>query len=202
MPAWLEKIKAGVGLGGEPEEQGTQGLLSQLDEATTLNRTQRMIGFAACFGLGMLLTCLVSPPPEAPPPCDGARPAPPCAPPRPAYTTRGSLTGPNLCSQSPMFLLRPTKFAVIYSLGSILSLGRYAAASACAACARAVLLLCARILDLNARKPFARCSDCLQLHVPHGPLQPSKARAKGPLRCGMGVASSGPSLWACARAAS
>lgn len=58
MPAWLEKLKTSVGL-QEEQEAGTQGLLSQLDEATTLNRTQRLIGFAACFGLGMLLTMLV-----------------------------------------------------------------------------------------------------------------------------------------------
>ncbi len=57
MPAWWEKMKSSVGL--QEEEQGTQGLLSQLDEATTLNKTQRLIGFACCFGLGLLLTFLV-----------------------------------------------------------------------------------------------------------------------------------------------
>lgn len=36
MPAWLDRMKVGLGL--QEEEQGTQSLLSQLDEATTLNR--------------------------------------------------------------------------------------------------------------------------------------------------------------------
>ncbi len=58
MPAWFEKFKTQVGL--QEEEQGTQGLLGQLDEATTLNRTQRLVGFASCLGLGLLLTFLVS----------------------------------------------------------------------------------------------------------------------------------------------
>lgn len=57
MPAWWEKLKSNVGL-QEDQETGTQSLLSQLDEATTLSKTQRLIGFAACFGLGLLLTFL------------------------------------------------------------------------------------------------------------------------------------------------
>lgn len=58
MPAWLDKLKNGLGLEAE-EEQQEQTLLQQLDEATTLDRTQRMIGFATCVGIGLLLSFMV-----------------------------------------------------------------------------------------------------------------------------------------------
>ncbi|KAL4444072.1 hypothetical protein ABPG75_011809 [Micractinium tetrahymenae] len=80
MPAWLGRMKSAVGL-AEEEEQAEAGLLQQLDDATTLDRTQRMIGFAFCFGFGLLLSFM-----------------------------------------APMFLFRPTKFASIYAMGSIMSL--------------------------------------------------------------------------------
>lgn len=57
MPAWFEKLKTNLGL-QEEEPSGTQGLLQQLDEATTLTRTQRLVGFATCFGIGLLLSFL------------------------------------------------------------------------------------------------------------------------------------------------
>ncbi|PSC75903.1 Vesicle transport SFT2B [Micractinium conductrix] len=79
MPAWLDKIKGGLGLA--EEEPAEQTLLQQLDEATTLDRTQRVIGFATCVGIGLLLSFM-----------------------------------------APMFIFRPTKFAAIYSMGSILSM--------------------------------------------------------------------------------
>ena len=97
MPAWLDKIKGGLGLA--EEEPAEQTLLQQLDEATTLDRTQvrqgggcrraglppplpvhrralgcrpelttcivplivlqRVIGFATCVGIGLLLSFMV-----------------------------------------------------------------------------------------------------------------------------------------------
>lgn len=80
MPAWLDKMKTGLGLVDE-EQQQEQTLLQQMDGATTLDRTQRAIGFAFCVGLGLLLSFM-----------------------------------------SPMFIFRPTKFAAVYSMGSILSM--------------------------------------------------------------------------------
>lgn len=38
------------------EEEEAQGLLQQLNEASTLNRTQRLLGFGVCFSVGMLLS--------------------------------------------------------------------------------------------------------------------------------------------------
>eukprot|EP00887_Chlorella_sp_A99_P001241 scaffold14.g1241.t1 len=52
-----------------------------MDEATTLDRTTRMLGFAVCVGMGLLFSFL-----------------------------------------SPMFIFRPTKFAVLYTLGNVLSI--------------------------------------------------------------------------------
>jgi len=40
----------------EEEEEEAQGLLQQLNEASTLNRTQRLLGFGVCFSVGMLLS--------------------------------------------------------------------------------------------------------------------------------------------------
>jgi len=59
MPAWLDKLKNGLGLEQEAEEQQEQGLLQQLDQATTLDRTQRIVGFATCMGIGLLLSFMV-----------------------------------------------------------------------------------------------------------------------------------------------
>lgn len=41
-----------------PEEDEEQTLLQQFNEATTLSRTQRLLGFLVCFGMGMLLSFL------------------------------------------------------------------------------------------------------------------------------------------------
>ena len=40
------------------EEEENQTLLQQFNESTTLNKTQRLLGFAVCFGMGMLLSLL------------------------------------------------------------------------------------------------------------------------------------------------
>lgn len=40
------------------EEEENQSLLQQLQEASTLNKTQRMLGFGVCFTMGMLLSML------------------------------------------------------------------------------------------------------------------------------------------------
>jgi hypothetical protein len=47
-------------LGGEDdlEDEENQSLLQQLQEASTLNKTQRMLGFGVCFLMGMLLSML------------------------------------------------------------------------------------------------------------------------------------------------
>ncbi len=45
--------RLGGQVGDEVEEQG---LLQQLNEASTLNRTQRLLGFGVCFSIGMLLS--------------------------------------------------------------------------------------------------------------------------------------------------
>ncbi|KAL4531628.1 hypothetical protein Ndes2437A_g08946 [Nannochloris sp. 'desiccata'] len=42
----------------EPELPADQTLLDQFNEATTLTRTQRLLGFLVCFGLGMLLSLM------------------------------------------------------------------------------------------------------------------------------------------------
>ena len=42
----------------EPEEPADQTLLEQFNEATTLTRTQRLLGFLVCFGMGMLLSLM------------------------------------------------------------------------------------------------------------------------------------------------
>ena len=42
----------------EGDEQENQTLLQQLNESTTLNKTQRLLGFAVCFGMGMLLSLI------------------------------------------------------------------------------------------------------------------------------------------------
>jgi hypothetical protein len=53
-----EKLKSNLGLGDEEEELENQSLLQQFNEATTLDRTQRALGFAVCFALGMLMSSL------------------------------------------------------------------------------------------------------------------------------------------------
>ncbi|KAI3427102.1 hypothetical protein D9Q98_007041 [Chlorella vulgaris] len=54
MPLWVDKLKVNLGLAEEEVQEQT--LLQQLDAATTLDRTQRAIGFATCVGIGLLLT--------------------------------------------------------------------------------------------------------------------------------------------------
>lgn len=83
---WFDRLRTGLGMEveePEPPEVGNQTLLSQLDEATTLTRTQRAVGFALCAGLGLLLSFL-----------------------------------------APLFVLRPVKFAMVYTLGNLLAIGR------------------------------------------------------------------------------
>jgi hypothetical protein len=41
-----------------PAEQEPETLLEQFNEATTLTRTQRLLGFLVCFGMGMLLSLM------------------------------------------------------------------------------------------------------------------------------------------------
>lgn len=85
MSGLWERLRQGVGMGEAPETTDVeeQSLMQQWNEASTLNRTQRAVGFAFCAGLGLLLALL-----------------------------------------APMFVLRPTKFAVVYTLGNLLSIGR------------------------------------------------------------------------------
>lgn len=59
MPLWVDKLKVNLGLAEEEVQEQT--LLQQLDAATTLDRTQRAIGFATCVGIGLLLTFMVRP---------------------------------------------------------------------------------------------------------------------------------------------
>jgi len=40
----------------DDEEAESTGLLQQLNDASTLNRTQRLLGFGVCFAMGMLLS--------------------------------------------------------------------------------------------------------------------------------------------------
>jgi hypothetical protein len=40
----------------EEDEEESTGLLQQLNDASTLNRTQRLLGFGVCFAMGMLLS--------------------------------------------------------------------------------------------------------------------------------------------------
>lgn len=85
-PVWFDRVRERLGLEveTEPAEASNPTLLSRLNEATTLDRTQRAIGFAICAGLGLLL-----------------------------------------CFLAPAFLFRPVKFALLYSLGNLLAVGRY-----------------------------------------------------------------------------
>ncbi|KAI7842510.1 hypothetical protein COHA_003864 [Chlorella ohadii] len=59
---WLESMKGKVAplasrLGiGDEEAPAEQSLLQQVNEATTLDKTQRAIGFAVCVGIGLLLS--------------------------------------------------------------------------------------------------------------------------------------------------
>lgn len=58
MAQWFDKLKTNLGL-VEEEEQQEQTLLQQLDQATTLDRTQRAVGFLTCVGIGLLLSFMV-----------------------------------------------------------------------------------------------------------------------------------------------
>ncbi|KAL0048128.1 hypothetical protein WJX82_008342 [Trebouxia sp. C0006] len=63
MAAQWERLKTGLGIGPEPvaePESLPSQLLHQLDEATTLSKTQRVYGFAICLGLGLLFGFLSS----------------------------------------------------------------------------------------------------------------------------------------------
>lgn len=53
----LDQIQARLGY-DDLEEPENQTLLAQFNEATTLTRTQRLLGFAVCFAVGMLLSLL------------------------------------------------------------------------------------------------------------------------------------------------
>ena len=44
-----------LGLDDDDDEE-EQGLLQQINDASTLNRTQRLLGFGVCFSIGMLLS--------------------------------------------------------------------------------------------------------------------------------------------------
>lgn len=59
---WLQdrfdQIQTRFGLNNDLEEPENQTLLDQFNEATTLTRTQRLLGFVVCFGMGMLLSLL------------------------------------------------------------------------------------------------------------------------------------------------
>lgn len=82
MPEWFDRARSQLGLTDDDVEGDEQSLLAQWNQATTLNRTERLIGFGVCFALGLMLSFL-----------------------------------------SPLFILRPTKFAVIFTIGNLLSIG-------------------------------------------------------------------------------
>lgn len=56
--ALQERIRSIGGTDDDLEDEENQSLLQQLQEASTLNRTQRMLGFGVCFLMGMLLSML------------------------------------------------------------------------------------------------------------------------------------------------
>ena len=58
MPQWLDSLKTRLGLEDE-EAPAEQSLLQQIRSETTLDRTQRAIGFAVCVGIGLLLSFMV-----------------------------------------------------------------------------------------------------------------------------------------------
>lgn len=62
MPSGWERLKAGLGMNEpEPEPQGFGGqLMHQIDEATTLTKTQRVYGFGISLGVGLLFGLLAS----------------------------------------------------------------------------------------------------------------------------------------------
>ncbi len=47
-------------IGAEEEEAQEQGLLGQINAATTLTWTQRLYGFGICLGLGIFFSLIVS----------------------------------------------------------------------------------------------------------------------------------------------
>lgn len=122
MPQWLDSLKTRMGL-AEEEAAAEQGLLQQFNEATTLDKTQRAIGFGVCVAIGLLLSFMVSTVCGAglqltgsARALDSSAAARRCA----AVTPPPSLGAALL--QAPMFIFRPTKFAATYSLGNVLSL--------------------------------------------------------------------------------
>ena len=128
MPAWLDAVKTRLGM-IEEEPAAEQTLLQQLDAATTLDRTQRAVGFATCAGIGLMLSFLVRTPvlhqlkpaarlPRSPCP-DRCYPPPPRSDPG-VPANRTALRPP----QAPMFILRPTKFAMVYTLSALCSMSR------------------------------------------------------------------------------
>ena len=54
----FDKLQTRLGWDQDLEEPANQTLLEQFNEATTLTRTQRFLGFAVCFAVGMLLSLL------------------------------------------------------------------------------------------------------------------------------------------------
>ena len=59
---WLrekaDNLQERLGLAEDIEEADNQTLLQQINEATTLTRTQRFLGFLVCFAMGLLLSML------------------------------------------------------------------------------------------------------------------------------------------------
>lgn len=219
MPQWFDKLKTNLGLNEDGEAQQEQTLLQQMNEATTLDRTQvgagrgsvvetgqqtaaalahpgsrvarepplscpaashllqRAIGFLTCVGIGLLLSFMVG--------AAGAHArrehaagqsgsgalrcfSAPCTPAASAARSTSACVGPAL--QAPMFIFRPTKFAMIYSLGNVLSMCRYWGAGR--AGAGAVLsTVCTKTSCLPAcLGASARCSH------PSWPLHPPLPR--------------------------
>lgn len=61
MAQYWQKLRSAVMNEEEPEPEETtllQQLTTSLDEATTLNRTDRLIGFAVCMAIALLFTLL------------------------------------------------------------------------------------------------------------------------------------------------
>lgn len=61
-PVWLDRVRERMGMEVDVEtaDPADTSLLARFNEATTLDRTQRLVGFAMCAGLGLLL-CFLAP---------------------------------------------------------------------------------------------------------------------------------------------
>ena len=129
--SWFDRLKTGVGLSApeEPEVSGASSLLHSLDEASTLSRTQvfacklllntrlsdsiSLMCIAACLWLCHL-------------PGTGLRLWPAGGFFYICRTLQQDLLTGYRCAQSSLFFLSPTRFAVLYTLANICSIGRYA----------------------------------------------------------------------------